>query len=84
MLNLGIYAIYDAKSDSFDTPFFAANDLFAERRFNLMLRENNSMMNIYKDEFTLYSIAKFIIATGEIVVESRKEIVSGKSIIIEK
>lgn len=79
MEELGIFAIFDKKSERYDTPFFAVSDIFAERRFNLMINEQGSFMNMYKDEFVLEKVGEFHIISG--IVESvNKVIIEGKQI----
>lgn len=58
MENLGIYAIYDYEGDRFDTPYFAVNDLFAKRRFELMCAEDKSILAKWPEQFSLWKLGE--------------------------
>lgn len=68
--NIGIYAIRDRKAEKFDVPFFAANDLFAERKFTLMVKDKGSIVNQWKNEFELKRLGWLNVMTGEIQVDN--------------
>jgi len=80
---LSIYAIYDKKGESFDTPFFARNTLFAKRRYMLMAEENNSPLRMWPHDFELYKIARFNIKTS-VVIEDNELVLEGGSIITNR
>lgn len=77
MENLGIYSIYDKKSERYDTPFFAISDLFAERRFRLMCEESGSMLKLFQTDFALCKLGELCILDGKIK-EEFKVILEGK------
>lgn len=79
MEQLGIYAIFDKKHERYDTPFFAVSDIFAERRFNMMINEQGTFMSIYKDEFVLEKVGTFNVISCEVESEN-KVIIEGKQI----
>lgn len=79
MEKLNIYGIFDKKSERFDTPFFAYSDLFAERRFRLMLAEKNSVLNTWPDEFVLFRLGEVDLITG-MIKDKKALVIEGKQI----
>lgn len=73
-----IFAIYDLKGEKYDVPFFAHSELFAKRRFILMLDEKGILQK-FLDEFQLIKIGIFNILTGGIE-EDMKIVLEGKQI----
>lgn len=80
---LGIYAIRDKKSERFDTPFFAVSDLFAKRRYLLMVDEEGSVLAKWTDEFELHKLGTISVLSGEIEIE-KKVVMFGNEIKKEK
>lgn len=78
-----IYAIYDIKGEKYDVPFFAHSDLFAQRRFTLMSKEEGTILNEYLKDFNLVSLGNFNLITGEVFVKN-EIILEGKQIIKTK
>jgi len=62
---LGIYAIFDKKSERYDTPFIAYSDLFAKRRFMLMLDEDGPLRK-WPDDFRLDKVGSFDVKTSNV------------------
>ncbi len=56
---LQIFAIWDKKSEKYDTPFFAYNDIFAKRRFLIMQSEKKSPLAMWPEDFELHRIGNF-------------------------
>ena len=79
---LNIYGIFDKKALTFDQPFFAPTDLYAERRFRLMQKETPSVLNHWTGEFQLVKLGKVNIITGAVEPEF-VEILDGKAILAE-
>lgn len=63
---LGIYAIYDLKSEQYDTPFFSVSDIYAKRRFLLMSDEEKSALNKWPEDFELHKVASFGTSSGNV------------------
>ena len=61
---LNIYAIYDIKSEQYDTPFFAVSDLYAKRRFLIMSDEEKSPLYKWPEDFELHKVATFGLNMG--------------------
>jgi hypothetical protein len=68
---INLYSYYDMKNNLYDTPFWAQNDLMAERSFKLQLLKEGSLIAEFKNDFRLEQIAKFDPITGEVVQVSR-------------
>lgn len=79
---LGVYAIYDKKSEKYDTPFLAYSDLFAKRRFMIMMDEDKSPLNKWPEDFRLDKLANVSIKDGKVYSEY-KILIEAKSIIRE-
>lgn len=77
--NLSMYSIFDGKAERWDTPFFAENDLFAQRHFYIISCKNGSMLNTFLGEFELYRLGTFNIITSE-YTKSHKLIKTGKEL----
>lgn len=79
---LEIYSIYDLKGEKYDVPFFAHSELFAKRRFLMMLKEEGILSEFIND-FNLVKIGKFNIIDGTLE-EKQKIVLEGKQIRKEK
>lgn len=77
MINL--YAIEDNVTGNFDIPFFCSSDLFAERKFVIMARDNKNTLFHFKNDFNLVRIATFDPETGEIKSD-KYTVIEGKAI----
>lgn len=63
---ISIYAYYDKKSDKYDIPFFAKDDIQAMRKFKLdtIANEGQTIIGQFKDDFKLYCIGLYDVRTG--------------------
>lgn len=61
-----LYSFYDRQSESFDTPFFAISDLMAKRHYEIVTRDENSILGAFSHEFDLCRVGLFNKRTGEI------------------
>lgn len=68
---IGIYTIYDEKSERYDTPFFALNDIHAKRRFIQLCQKDDTMLKTFKQDFKLFEIGTFDVLTSEISINHR-------------
>lgn len=66
---LSIYSIYDKKGERFDTPFFAHSDLFAKRRYLLMMAEERSPLAMWPDDFELHLIGRYNVLSNTLIEE---------------
>ena len=82
---IGVYAYYDKKSEKFDIPFFAKDDVNAKRKFHLDVTANGgqSVIGQFKKEFILYKLCTYDIKEGffhildgddQIIIAEGKEI----------
>lgn len=53
MKELIVYSIYDKKSETYDTPFFAFSDIMAKRHFTMLVLKKGSVISTFKDSFIL-------------------------------
>lgn len=65
MDEINIYTVKDVKGGLFDTPFFAATDLMAKRKFMLLAKQDETILSNFVDDFELHKIATFNYVTGE-------------------
>lgn len=81
---LGIYAIHDKKSQKYDTPYFAISDLFAKRRFLIMMDEEKSPLNKWNEDFELHKLGEVNMDDGTVIHEpGPKIILEGKSVFLK-
>ncbi len=80
-LELGIYAIWDKKSQRYDTPFFAMNDIFAKRRFILMSDEKGSPITRWQGDFELHKVSRWNMYSGEIQLQDIEVLLEAKDIV---
>ena len=66
---LSIYSIYDKKGERFDTPFFAHSDLFAKRRYLLMMEEDRSPLSMWPSDFELHLIGRYNVLNNTLIEE---------------
>lgn len=62
-----MYAFYDTKSKSYDTPFFCKNDLFAKRHYKMITEKEGTLINNFIEDFELHRIGYFDIKDGTTV-----------------
>ena len=80
---IGLYAIWDKKSEIYDNPFFAISDVYAKRRYLLMMDQEQSPLLKWKDDFELHLVGKFNNFTGK--TEDAQELtIQGSAIQEEK
>lgn len=77
--NLLIYAIFDKKSEKYDTPFFTSSEVFGKRRFLLMMDEDGPLKK-WPEDFNLQMLGTFNIITGEVAPQI-KLIMEAKSVV---
>lgn len=56
---LKIYSIMDDKAQTFNTPFFAVNDLVASRSFSDLCNDSRSTVSQHLGDFHLYCLGEF-------------------------
>lgn len=59
-----IFTIYDAKSEVHNTPFFAPTPGAAERQVQAAMRDPNSLLALYPEDYTLTMCGDFDVKTG--------------------
>ena len=69
---LMMYAYYDKKNKSYDTPFFTFNDLFAQRKYQMDTKQEGSILKEFKEDFELYRLGFFDKLTGIFHIQEEK------------
>lgn len=78
-LCFGVYAVFDKVADNYDIPFFAKDDLFAQRKFIMDARNDQTVLASFLEDFELVRLCIWYPATGEFIV-SKKTVLKGKNI----
>lgn len=82
MRQIQMYSVFDKKSDRWDTPFFAFDNLAAKRHFIMMIRKEGSMINNFPTDFDLYHIGSFNVETAEMLIDLKYTILlSGNEVV---
>lgn len=76
-----MYSYYDRKSNKWDTPFFCMDDVMAERKMIMDLKNEQSLIAQFKDDFVLYKVGTFNVIEGKQNPEPMKILIrEGKQI----
>lgn len=62
-----IFSIKDKKSGAFDNPFYRASYAEAERSFQMLAKDEKTMIHHYPEDYSLFEIGEFDSTTGEIL-----------------
>ena len=65
-----IFSIYDEKAEVYNTPFFQGTVGMALRSFQELVRDNESMLFKYPEDYILYRIGEYDDKTGQIISET--------------
>lgn len=65
-LKLMIFALFDHKGASFGTPMVSRTEDEMKREITTHIRNGNSMLADYPEDFTLFHIGDYSASTGEI------------------
>lgn len=66
-----VYALYDKKSNKFDTPFFCHSDLFAGRNYKMMMSGSPSIVNTFPEDFDLVKLGSFDRVSGDFHIDHK-------------
>lgn len=81
MEKINMYAIYDVKSERYDTPVFMPNDIFAKRWFYKLVYDGAGQLEHFKNDFELHRILVFNVLSGKVELPDRpKCVIDGKQI----
>ena len=69
-MNMKIFAIFDAKAEAYNQPFFLTNEGQATRGFSDAVNDPQSIMGKHPADFTLFRIGTYNEETAEIKSES--------------
>ncbi|WNK14554.1 MAG: nonstructural protein [Microvirus sp.] len=56
--------IHDSPANTYNTPFFTANQATAQREFLRLVRDEASAVHAFPSDYSLYEIAEFDTDTG--------------------
>lgn len=73
-MKLEMFAIYDLKADSYQTPFFAVNSPVAERMFSAMKSDSTTMVYRFPEDFRLFRVGEFDMVTGVFTVSMPQQL----------
>lgn len=59
-----VFAVYDKKSQSYNTPFFCANDDLAKRSFIDLCRDSRTVVALHPEDFDLWHLGTFMEGTA--------------------
>lgn len=65
-MKIGIFAVFDFKTTSYMTPFFAQTSPQAERMFQDVCRQQDHQFHNHPDDFTLFKLGEYDDTTGAI------------------
>ena len=82
MQKLGMYAMFDKKSETYDTPFFAYNDVMAKRKFIMAIQTPDTISHNFNEDFTLKKLGIFDVINGNFEPDNI-ELLDGKSVVVE-
>lgn len=77
-MNFIIFALYDRKSDTFHTPFFAAHEVTAKRHLYLMVNQEGGALKEFAEDYVLCQLGTFNPRTAQIVPLEARFIVVGE------
>lgn len=65
-MKLNFYAVYDKKSETYNTPVVIVSDAVAIRQIRAIMRSADSLFAQFPDDFALVKVAEFNQVTGDI------------------
>ena len=75
---LKLYAIRDTKAEAFNTPIAQLTHAEAERTFNRLMSDSQTMMGLFPEDFDLYYLGTYDTTDGKLKPLSAPEhIISG-------
>lgn len=80
-MKMGMYAVKDTKAQVFNTPFFQHTHGSAERAFEQLIRDPQSLCSKYPKDYDLYFLGSIDDESGKLsVTEKPQHIVSGEQL----
>lgn len=78
---LKVFSIFDRVADSYNTPFFLANDALAVRTFTDLVNDPSSSIFRHSGDFALFSLGSFYPSTGTFNLSEPQFIVNASSLV---
>lgn len=69
---VGMYSVFDRKSDVFGTPFFTLNDALAQRYVYMREKADPGQLSEFPEDFLLVQLGTFDPQLGEVKPEQNK------------
>nr|DAG03380.1 MAG TPA: DNA binding protein [Microviridae sp. ctXu97] len=73
MVPLRLYSIYDSKAEQFSPPQVYHNDMLALRAFERLVNDDETLINSYAEDFSLYYVGNLGDTDGRYYIESSDE-----------
>lgn len=70
-MKLNIYAVFDIKAETYNTPVVILSDAVAIRQIRACMKDINSMFNQFPEDFALVKVAEFDQVTGDVTPMSK-------------
>lgn len=65
-MKLEAFSVFDSKAGAFGQPFFAFNPAIAQRMVAVSVRDGESFLSKFPQDYSLYHIGSFDDSTGEL------------------
>lgn len=69
MNSVKAYCVLDVKSKIYNTPMFLINDAVAQRQFEVIVNDGNSIISKFPEDYRLYRVGEFDMLSGLITPE---------------
>lgn len=73
MFPLRLYSIYDSKAEQFSPPQVYHNDMLALRAFESLVNDDETLINSYPEDFSLYYVGNLGDSDGRYYLENSDE-----------
>lgn len=82
-MEMKIFAIKDSKAGMFNSPFFQPTHGTAERSFKELLKDPQSFVSKYPEDYDLYYLGTYDDITGVVKPEQPQHVVSGSQLSVQ-
>lgn len=72
-----MYAVYDVKAETFNTPFFMQNDNTAKRGFSDACNNPETPFGQHPEDYTLFHIGEYSDAQGVVTPNEKRSLGNG-------
>ena len=78
---VGAYCVYDRKGNIYNNPYFLSNDMVAIRQLDMMVKNPETMISKYPEDYVLYKVGLFDLLTGELLPLKKEMIMEANNLI---